>query len=311
MLVNSYQVVVIGAGTRVTRDVLPALSAAGFDHEAIKIIRVKNVPLSGYKTFDNLDKLPSGSKDSNTIFIVCIPPDFTKEVIEKIFRECSPFMILIDTPIVNYNFYKRLRSLEKSNLTRIRVLEDVSTIPFFFDATRQQIQNQNKFFRVLYLDNFLFSYHQVAFIKKLGLGSLFFTFKISKWNLAVCASKKFGISFFISVFRSDQLGQNLISLFPKFDFIPNAELDLEGEKCGELLKRLKIDRLVLINQPYEDNFQHWKKIGLYFGFKAASENQNVFPTISEQFSNQILSGWRYNGSFLKGLLKRILFFIRV
>jgi hypothetical protein len=49
------------------------------------------------------------------------------------------------------------------------------------------------------------------------------------------------------------------------------------------------------------------KIGLYFGFEVASQNQNVLPTISEQFRNQILSGWRYNGSFLKGLLKKILF----
>ena len=228
MTMNSCQVVVVGAGTRVTRDVLPALSAAGFNYGAISIVRVRNVPISGYKIFDNLDKLPSSVINSNTIFIVCVPPNFTKEVIEKIFKECTPLMILIDTPIANYNLYKQLCSYEKSNKTRIGVLEDVSTIPFFFDATRQQIQKQNKFFRVLYLNNFLFSYHQVAFVKKLDLGCLFLAFKISKWNLAVCGSKKFGISFFLSVFRNDQLGQNLISVFPKFDFIPNIEPNLVG-----------------------------------------------------------------------------------
>ncbi len=121
------------------------------------------MPLNGYKTLDYLDKLPSGSKDSNTYFIVCMSPNFAKEVIEKIFREFTPLMILIDAPIVDYNSYKQLCSLEKSNRTRIGVLEDAPTILFLFDATRQQ--NQSKFFRNLYLNNFLFSYHQVVFIK--------------------------------------------------------------------------------------------------------------------------------------------------
>ena len=54
MPLNSYQVVVIGASTRVTRDVLPALSAAGFDHEAIKIITKTNLN-HPYMMFLNMD----------------------------------------------------------------------------------------------------------------------------------------------------------------------------------------------------------------------------------------------------------------
>jgi hypothetical protein len=42
--------------------------------------------------------------------------------------------------------------------------------------------------------------------------------------------------FFLSVSRNDKFYHNRISLFPKFNFIPNAALDLEEEKGGELLK---------------------------------------------------------------------------
>lgn len=296
------QVVIIGAGTRVSRDVLPALSAAGFKSGIINIVRVKSEPVIGYKTFDNLDKLPNSVKKLNTIFIVCVPPSATKKVVEKIFFAFDPLMILIDTPIADYSFYKQLRSLEKSSKSRIGVLEDVYTIPFFFDALRQRIQNQNKYFRILLLNNFLFRYHSMAFIKKMDLGPLFLAIKISKWNLAITGNKELGLSFFISVFRNNYSHQNLISLFPKFQFLLNESLDVFGV---DILERLEIDRFALINQPYKDNFQSWKKIGLYFGFKAARENQNIFPTISEQFRNQVLSGYRYNGSFLKRLLKRL------
>lgn len=278
------RILILGAGRRVTIDVLPALVHLGYKENDLLILRDSDAQLIQFPQFQCIKINSDKVEGFNPKFIIsCLPCDVSESVISKVLQKCSPDCLIVDTPVS-----RNAKFLEGVKLPYgVYVLEDNHLVYF-----SRQIREYGEIFRAIMLRNAFYDYHGIAFLRS-TLGEL------SRFRIKIRLRRFLLLLFFA--------GNTLIFWVGPRDYSKGEIYVSRRDLSFWKFSRLKIDQSVLsdfelayLRSNYgplgskriiEDNpIRHmlfWKQVGLAQALRALLiENQNSFITIQDSIENE-------------------------
>lgn len=284
------KVLVLGAGWRVTTDIVPSLLAAGVLAEDITILRKRRTTtpaLAGISVVTTPEGLDP-AEFNGSVIISCLPQLEVFETVTNLVQRFRPSTILIDTPISKN--YKEMHGLSWAYDIGVFVLEDSILIPWAADV-------RVKSARLSVFKNSFYHYHGTALLASIsGMRLLRLTpwpltdwlpwvFIDSKLRLFIMWGEKIpSKSSGIVITRNGQILKGR-------ELAPESPLTYLPEKQGFLPEKLGISGGDEHMGPLR-NLDEWKRVGLAIGLHSLLRlDKQLFPTLDKQLEFERLAAW--------------------
>ena len=161
---------IIGAGSRVAKDVVPAVLASGVSHDDILLYaRSERQAVIRDYTF-SINRLSDTLPKSNLIYI-CLPKQAAESFLIKFTDQLAGRDVIIDTP---YAYSEAICS----KFAQTTVAEDVCPLVTEFVVPTLRY----RFLNFLFFNKSFFKYHGIAFVESV-MGKIFFMFRIRSFIL--------------------------------------------------------------------------------------------------------------------------------
>lgn len=278
------RILILGAGSRVRDDLLPALVQIGFMPNELLLIRKSQGTLTEFPEFCCTQFDPGLVRSFNPDFVIsCLPSEVTPTVVYELLQHCKPLALLVDTPV-----QENLEFLEGLNLPNgVSVMEDNHLV--FFN---RQLALENPRHRMLVLRNSFYNYHGIAFLRSaLGTISKFrLKFRLRNFLLLVFFSGSTMILWIGP--RNYQTGQiysiqtgKLPQMLAKVEFKPFNLTMSEQEIVNRFLDSVSQEKVMREN-PIR-NMLFWKRVGLTLALNDYFfRNRNNFISLREAAINE-------------------------
>lgn len=270
-----FKVLVIGAGKRVTGDIIPSLFASGYGIDDIVVWRIQNQKLATFpniKVIRGFDSIKETRFHKDLIIISCAPPEDQFHTLNNICKIISPKTILIDTPVT---FFNEANKLNNYSLEKIYVLEDSMLIPYI----SKKSSTNYPFFT--FVRKALFEYHGSALLERYFDDELEPLVIMNKINLKILRTKN-KKNFVIWIGKRNYAKG-------RASFIHKLASEFQLSKFSNDLGQIYLENLdkyvmngISLSELCENPIKYmnvWKRIGLFQGFKLLSQQKVIFPSL--------------------------------
>jgi hypothetical protein len=284
---KSEQILIIGAGKRVTQQLLPTLISIGISQKNLIIVRKEKKMIKEYPEIEvSCDLITTLKFFKGRLVFCCLDRNAYTEISDILLKIEDPKVIFFDTPI--FRSFEKIIRLEKYH--SLYVLEETILIPW--------IENFKQLFNtrgLVILWRMLYEYHGMALLKKLDENVRIkrIRFFNGKSLLVARVNKKLVIS--LGYYKVDKGNCKVLDLNISH-VLPVLHSRWQNKVASNILNsREHFSILDMNSNLYKTlskgkiyrNFESWKLLALNIGLANLINGESVdFPLVSCAYLNE-------------------------
>lgn len=292
----SGEVLVVGAGKRVRRDILPVLRGLGIRSSQTVILRQRREQVDGFEEISVITSLKELSGyGKELVVLVSVPGSAVNAVTSQVVQSLTPCLILFDTPVLR-NVQGIVNAV--GSICPLASLEDAALVPWLVPLRRRVTVRA----RHLIFFRSVIGYHGAALIRQLT-ASRDITSIFSRPGRPTVHRLRSGVTTIDVVgYRNYETGKILIRrssdswrilgdqpwMGIKGLALPEVLSPEELSEIGVIGSRLGVDHHAMLRNPVR-HMLGWKRFGLFVGLgEALSSRRILFPSLEDAASNEVL-----------------------
>lgn len=283
------EILIFGAGKRVSDELIPTLLNGGVVEKDIVIVRKQNQNLPEYPKIRVLTETNAViSTFKGKIVFCCVPVNQQTTLIERLSNLPTPKLIFFDTPVKDV--FASLKNL--AMIHDLYVLEETALIPWIPEL-KKILSGRNVliFWRVFY------NYHGVAFIRALSSKYMVKRFQLP-FGKRIYVSRAEGSTILVAGYHKKEKSKCFYLHLPLINLSSPFNMQRQGKSLENLLSAKALNFSSEMNlKSYSDfktrsvfkDFDKWKFLALQIGiFELLDSNKILFPRLEDAVLNELV-----------------------